>query len=68
MHDGCVPIAQNINQRFHCIITIVLQSVESGKVVLDGGYIDLDPAKLASMTTTVSTSTVSDPTRDILCQ
>ena len=32
--------------------------MESGKVVLDGGYIDLDPAKLPSITTSAPTSSV----------
>ena len=34
--------------------TCCLQSVESGNIVLDGGYIDLDPAKLASISPTTS--------------
>ena len=37
----------------------LLQSVESGNVVLDGGYIDLDPAKLAAVTTPTTSSVVS---------
>ena len=45
----------------------MLQSVESGNVVLDGGYVDLDPAKLASISTTnassVSTTTCWEQTR-----
>jgi 3-hydroxyacyl-CoA dehydrogenase/3a,7a,12a-trihydroxy-5b-cholest-24-enoyl-CoA hydratase len=32
------------------------KSVESGNVVLDGGYVDLDPAKLASISTTNASS------------
>ena len=35
--------------------------MESDKVVLDGGYVDLDPAKLASISTTAPASSVSDP-------
>lgn len=33
-----------------------IQSVESDKVVIDGGYIDLDPVKLASIATSENTS------------
>ena len=35
--------------------------MESDKVVLDGGFVDLDPAKLASISTTAPVSSVSDP-------
>ena len=34
-----------------------MQSVESGKVVLDGGYVDLDPAKLAASVSTAAPNT-----------
>jgi hypothetical protein len=38
--------------------------VESDKVVLDGGYVDLDPAKLASISTTAPASSPSSSLGD----
>lgn len=43
------------------------QSVESGKVVLDGGYVDLDPVKLAGMATATAHTSVGGPLHVYLC-